>query len=227
MSTSTGHTVKAFDEDISRIRGMISEMGARAETAVTDAMTALVEHDLELAKTTVANDKLVDRLESEVEKAVVQTIALRAPMADDLRELIADLKMSAVIERVGDYAKNIAKRVGKLESEGFLQENGQIIRMGRIVTEMTRSVMDAYARRDVDIARAVHARDNEVDQIYKDFFVDCVAFVAKHPEAATEIAHLLFISKNLERAGDHVTTCAEMIIFTETGSAEVDQGDMT
>jgi len=222
MNTPTRHTVKAFDEDIDRIRGLITEMGSRAELAVVNAMAALRDNNGDLAAETVANDKVIDRLETEVEKAVVQTIALRAPMADDLRELVADLKMSPVIERIGDYAKNIAKRVGKLESKAFLSQNRQLDLMGEITAEMVRSVMEAYVRRDVDIARAVHNRDKEVDQIYKDVFVDFVAFVAKHPESATEIAHLLFISKNLERIGDHATTCAEMIIFTETGSAVVE-----
>lgn len=222
MSNQTRHTVSAFDQDIDRIRGLISEMGTRAEKAVTDSISALVAHDEALAAETIADDVHIDRLQAEVEKAVVQTIALRAPMADDLRELVADLKMSPVIERIGDYAKNIAKRVGKLETDAFLRQNNQIVMMGKIAAEMLRSVMDAYARRDIDIARAVHNRDKEVDQIYRDVFVDFVAFVAKHPESATEIAHLLFISKNIERIGDHVTTCAEMIIFSETGSAVVE-----
>lgn len=217
MSTGTKHTVTAFDDDMDEIRGMIAEMGARAETAVTHAMMALNENNKELAASIRAEDKIIDSLETEVEKLVVRTIALRAPMADDLRELIAALKMSAVIERIGDYAKNVAKRVGLLESSKFLGTNGQLRMMGEITVEMIRMAMDAYAKRDVDLARAVIARDNDVDQLYKDLFVDFVAFVAKNPTSATEIAHLLFISKNLERIGDHSTTVAEMIYFTETG----------
>ena len=217
MSTGTKHTVTAFDDDMDEIRGMIAEMGARAETAVSNAMKALIENDKELAATTRAEDKIIDGLETEVEKLVVRTIALRAPMADDLRELIAALKMSAVIERIGDYAKNIAKRVGQLENSKFLSSNGQLRKMGEITIEMIRMAMDAYAKRDVDLAKAVTVRDDDVDQLYKDLFVDFVAFVAKNPTSATEVAHLLFISKNLERIGDHSTTVAEMIYFTETG----------
>jgi phosphate transport system protein len=217
MSTGTKHTVTAFDDDMDEIRGMIAEMGARAETAVVNAMKALNDNDKNLAAITRAEDKIIDQLETEVEKLVVRTIALRAPMADDLRELVAALKMSAVIERIGDYAKNIAKRVGFLESKTFLTTNDQLRRMGDIVIEMIRTVMDAYAKRDIDLAQAVIARDSDVDQLYKDLFVDFVAFVAKHPTSATEIAHLLFISKNLERVGDHSSTVAEMIYFTETG----------
>jgi phosphate transport system protein len=217
MSTGTKHTVTAFDDDMDEIRGMIAEMGARAETAVVNAMKALNDNDKDLAAITRAEDKIIDQLETEVEKLVVRTIALRAPMADDLRELVAALKMSAVIERIGDYAKNIAKRVGFLESKTFLTTNNQLRRMGDIVIEMIRTVMDAYAKRDIDLAQAVIARDSDVDQLYKDLFVDFVAFVAKNPTSATEIAHLLFISKNLERVGDHSSTVAEMIYFTETG----------
>lgn len=217
MSTGTRHTVTAFDDDMDEIRGMIAEMGARAETAVSNAMKALTENDKELAAATRAEDKIIDSLETEVEKLVVRTIALRAPMADDLRELVAALKISAVIERIGDYAKNIAKRVGQLDSKAFLTTNDQLRRMGDIVIEMVRTSLDAYARRDIDLAKTVTVRDLDVDQIYKNLFVDFVAFVAKNPTSATEIAHLLFISKNLERIGDHSTNVAQMIYFTETG----------
>ncbi len=217
MDTGTPHTAKAFDKDMGQIRSLIAEMGARAEAAVTDAMKALLERDRELAQKVRAEDKIIDRLETEVERLVVQTIALRAPMADDLRELVAALKLSAVIERIGDYAKNIAKRVSQLDSRNFLDKSGQLRQMGEIAAEMVRSAMDAYAKRDVDLARAVTNRDDAVDQLYKDLFVDFIGFVAKNPHAAAEIAHLLFISKNLERVGDHSTNCAQMIYFTETG----------
>ena len=217
MNTGTPHTAKAFDEDMDHIRTLIAEMGARAGTAVTNAMRALAENDRELAQATRADDKIIDRIETEVEKLVVQTIALRAPMADDLRELVAALKLSAVIERIGDYAKNISKRVGQLQSKDFLTANDQLQKMGDIAAEMVRSAMDAYAKRDIDLARAVTLRDDAVDQLYKDLFVDFIGFVAKNPQSATEIAHLLYISKNLERVGDHATNCAQMIFFTETG----------
>jgi phosphate transport system protein len=217
MSTGTKHTVTAFDDDMDEIRGMIAEMGARAETAVVAAMKALHERNSDLAVKTRAEDKIIDHLETEVERLVVRTIALRAPMADDLRELIAALKMSAVIERIGDYAKNIAKRVPHME--GKIPPNGadQLGRMGDIVVEMIRNAMDAYAKRDIDLARAVSVRDDDVDQLNKDLFVDLVAYVAKNPKNATDVAHLLFTAKNLERIGDHTTTVAQMIYFTETG----------
>ncbi|MFN3452260.1 MAG: phosphate signaling complex protein PhoU [Sphingorhabdus sp.] len=217
MGTGTKHTITAFDDDMDEIRGLIAEMGARAEAAVIAAMKALREHDTDAATAIRAEDKVIDNLETDVERLVVRTIALRAPMADDLRELIAALKMSAVIERIGDYAKNIAKRVpqmnGKIPSSAMVQ----LGRMGEIVVEMIRTAMDAYAKRDVDLARAVTVRDDVVDQLNKDLFVDFVAYVVKNPENATEVAHLLFTAKNLERIGDHTTNVAQMIYFTETG----------
>jgi phosphate transport system protein len=217
MTTGTKHTVTAFDDDMDEIRGLIAEMGARAETAVVAAMKALSGHDTDMALAIRADDKTIDNLETEVEKLVVRTIALRAPMADDLRELIAALKMSAVIERIGDYAKNIAKRVPQMEGKIPPSATEQLGRMGEIVVEMIRTAMDAYAKRDVDLARAVTVRDDDVDQLNKDLFVDFVAYVVKNPKNATEVAHLLFTAKNLERIGDHTTTVAQMIYFTETG----------
>ena len=122
-----------------------------------------------------------------------------------------------MIERIGDYAKNIAKRVGQLETNNFLSTNDQLRLMGDIAGEMVRNTMDAYARRDIELARAVTIRDDAVNQLYKNLFVDFIGFVAKNPHSATEIAHLLYISKNLERVGDHATNWAHMIYFTETG----------
>ena len=217
MSTGTKHTIKAFDDDMDEIRGLIAEMGARAEAAVISAMKALREHDVDAATIIRAEDKIIDGLETDVERLVVRTIALRAPMADDLRELIAALKMSAVIERIGDYAKNIAKRVPQMNGKIPSDAVAQLDRMGEIVVEMIRTAMDAYAKRDVDLARAVTVRDDVVDQLNKDLFVDFVAYVVKHPKDATEVAHLLFTAKNLERIGDHTTNVAQMIYFTETG----------
>ena len=217
MTTGTKHTITAFDDDMDEIRGLIAEMGARAEAAVIAAMKALRQHDIEAAATIRAEDKIIDGLETDVERLVVRTIALRAPMADDLRELIAALKMSAVIERIGDYAKNIAKRVPQMSGKIPASALEQLGRMGEIVVEMIRTAMDAYAKRDVDLARAVTVRDEVVDQLNKDLFVDFVAYVVKNPEKATEVAHLLFTAKNLERIGDHTTNVAQMIYFTETG----------
>ncbi len=169
MSTGTRHTVTAFDDDMDEIRGLIAEMGARAEAAVIAAMKALRDHDSDLAVKTRAEDKVIDHLETEVERLVVRTIALRAPMADDLRELIAALKMSAVIERIGDYAKNIAKRVPQMEGKMPPNAPEQLGRMGDIVVEMIRNAMDAYAKRDIDLARAVSVQGRRRRSIEQGF----------------------------------------------------------
>jgi len=217
-SSGTEHTLKAFDSDIGEVRGLISDMGARAESAITQSVTALLRHDMELAKTVITGDKTIDRLEAEVEAKVVQTIALRAPMADDLRELVAALKISSMIERIGDYAKNIAKRIAMIEDASFIKDNDQLLPMSKIAAEMVRDTMDAFARRDTELAVAVCDRDRSVDQLHNNIFVDLVAHVAKHPEQAEQIAHLLFVSKNLERIGDHATNTAEMVYFTAEGT---------
>lgn len=217
MSQPPRHTVIAFENEISDIRGLVAEMGSRAELAVEQAMHALAAADTALAASVVAGDPLLDRLEREVEDRVVRCIALYTPVADDLRDLIAALKMSGVIERMGDYAKNIAKRVPELAAVPALTGDDQLIRMGAMAGDMIRLVLEAFARRDVDLAYAVCRRDDDLDLIYRNVFVDYVAFLAKHPESAQEIAHLLFVSKNLERIGDHATTCAEMVYYQATG----------
>ena len=141
----TNHTVKAFDNEIGELRGHIADMGGRAEMAITLAMQALIKRDLDLAQKIIADDKAIDRLETEVEKLVVKIIALRAPMADDLREVIAALKIAAVLERIGDYAKNIAKRTSALESRRKIEPISLLPSMAKVATEMVRDVLDASA----------------------------------------------------------------------------------
>jgi phosphate transport system protein len=215
--TGPRHTVTAFENEISDIRGLVAEMGSRAELAVEQAMQALAAGNIALGAKVVANDPLLDRLEREVEDRVVRCIALYTPVADDLRDLVAALKMAGVIERIGDYAKNIAKRIDELGGVPALTGDEQLIRMGAMAGDMIRLVLEAFARRDTDLAFAVCKRDDDLDLIYRNLFVDYVAHLAKHPETAQEIAHLLFVSKNLERIGDHAVTCAEMVFYQATG----------
>lgn len=211
------HTVKAFDDDLNRLRGMISEMGSRAAIAIEQATLALDRRDLALAETIVADDKRIDALEAEVEKLVVTTIALRAPMADDLRMMIAALKIAAVLERVGDYAKSIAKRVPVLGDQRAIDATPMLMSMSEIVCEMLRDVLAAYVGNDAPAAQEVSARDKRVDDFYNSIFRASITYMMENPRSISESAHLLFVAKNLERAGDHATNVAEMVYYAATG----------
>ena len=156
------HTVKAFDEDITRLRGLITGMGGLAETALEGALDALIRGDEVLAERIVADDRKLDALESEVDRLAVKIIALRAPMADDLREVIAALKIAGVVERIGDYAKNIAKRVGRIEGRTRFEPLTLLPAMADVAAEMVHDVLTAYAARDAALAREVIAQDKKV-----------------------------------------------------------------
>jgi len=211
------HTVKAFDEDITRLRGLISEMGGLAEAATHDALDAMVRGDEELAAKVVANDKKIDALESEVDKLAVRIIALRAPMADDLREVIAALKIAGVVERIGDYSKNIARRVGSIEGRDRFEPLTLIPAMGELAGEMVHDVLTAYASRDAALACEVIATDAKVDAFYNSIFRNLVSHMVENPATISSAAQLLFVARNLERIGDHATNVAEMVHFAATG----------
>jgi phosphate transport system protein len=217
------HTVKAFDEDITRLRGLIAEMGGLAEVAIGEAMTALVKGDEELAKGVIARDKRIDALETEIDKLAVRIIALRAPMADDLREVIAALKIAGILERVGDYAKNIAKRVGRIEGRNRFEPLTLIPAMGEIAAEMVHDVLTAYAARDPVLAREVIERDEKVDAFYDSIFRNLVSFMVENPATISSAAELLFVARNLERIGDHATNIAEMVHFSAVGTYPPDR----
>jgi phosphate transport system protein len=210
------HTVKAFDDDLNRLRGLISEMGARAEHAVMRAIAALETGDHAAAQAVVAEDRILDDLEAEVERMVVQTIALRAPMADDLRAMIAALKIAAELERVGDYGKSIAKRVPIMTSR-TIQSTPLLKSMAALATEILRDVMKSYAGQDAALALSAAARDKGVDDFYNSVFRTLISHMLENPQLITESAHLLFIAKNIERIGDHATNVAEMVYYAATG----------
>ena len=217
MAFGTEHTVKAFDDEIGELRGHIAEMGGRAEAAITNAMEALVRRDLDLARQVIADDKAIDRLEAEVEKLAVQIIALRAPMADDLRDVVAALKIAAVLERIGDYGKNIAKRVGAIEGRRKIEPLSLLPSMAQVATEMVHDVLNAFAARDAAAAVRVNERDRVVDDFYNSIFRTLVTYMVEYPPTISDAAHLLFVAKNLERVGDHATNVAEMVYFAATG----------
>ena len=217
------HTVKAFDEDITRLRGLIAEMGGLAEVAIQEAMQALVTGDEELAAGVVERDLKLDRLESEVDELAVRVIALRAPMADDLREIIAALKIAGVVERIGDYAKNIAKRVGRIEGRRRFEPLTLIPAMGEVAAEMVHDVLTAFAARDPVMAREVIAADDKVDAFYDSIFRNLVSYMVENPATISSAAQLLFIARNFERIGDHATNVAEMVHYAATGHYPPDE----
>ena len=219
----TEHTVKAFDEDITRLRGLIAEMGGLAELAIEEAMQALVSGDEKLGAEVVARDKKLDALESEVDSMAIRTIALRAPMADDLREIIAALKIGGILERVGDYSKNIAKRVGRIEGRSRFEPLTLIPAMGELAAEMVHDVLTAYAARDPVLAREVIDRDAKVDAFYDSIFRNLVSYMVENPATISSAAHLLFIARNLERIGDHATNIAEMVHYSAVGTYPPDR----
>ena len=212
------HTVKAFDEDITRLRGLIAEMGGLAEVAIQEALDAMLRGDEELGERVVARDKKIDALESEVDKLAVRIIALRAPMADDLREVIAALKIAGVVERIGDYSKNIAKRVTMIEGRDRFEPLTLLHAMGDLAGEMVHDVLTAYAARDPELAREVIATDDKVDAFYNSIFRNLVSHMVENPATISSAAQLLFVARNLERIGDHATNVAEMVHFAATGS---------
>ena len=220
------HTVKAFDEDITRLRGLIAEMGGLSEVAINRALEALIKGDDAIAKSVTKGDKKIDALESEVDKLAVRIIALRAPMADDLREVIAALKIAGVIERIGDYAKNIAKASRKIGEERKKFEPLTLLpAMADITTEMVHDVLTAYAARDPELAKDVIATDAKVDAFYDSIFRNLVSHMVENPSSISSAAQLLFVARNLERIGDHATNVAEMVHFAATGLYAPDPDD--
>ncbi len=216
------HTVKAFDADIGQLRGMISQMGGLAEDAIVQAIKALQRPDPELARRVDADDKAIDAIEREVERLAVRIIALRAPMAVDLREVVAALKIASVVERIGDYAKNIARRVPMIDGEHRIEPISILPSMAAMASGMVRRALDAFAARDPDAAIEVVESDRALDDFYDSIFRTLVTYMVENPRTISQVAHLLFVAKNLERIGDHATNVAEMVYFAATGTQMAD-----
>lgn len=213
---ATGHMTKPFDEELDTLRGTICEMGGLAEQAIIEAMEALVRGDLEAAAQVVERDHRIDELEAEIERAAVQLIAVRSPTSDELREVVAALKIAGVVERIGDYAKNIAKRVPSIE-DSRIRPLSLLAEMARIASEMVHNVLDAFAARDPEKARQVRDRDVAVDDFYNSIFRALLTHMMENPHNITPATHLLFVARNIERIGDHATNVAEMVHFAATG----------
>ena len=217
MTPTGAHTSSAFDEDMRDLRELIAEMGERAEAAIHEAMHCLVERDIEAAAALVEADQEIDRLEAEAEDRVVQLIALRAPMADDLRDALAALKIAGVVERIADYAKNIARRVKRLPKTGSIEPLSLLPQMAKMASAMVHDVLVAFVERDAGKARRVCESDDELDDFYDSIFRTLLTFMMENPQNIGPSTTLLFVAKNLERIGDHATNIAEMVYFAATG----------
>lgn len=220
-----GHTLTAFDEDLRRLRELIAKMGGRAEAAIHEAMRCLVEHDVEGAARLVTGDHEIDLMEAEAEDLVVQLIALRAPMADDLRDALAALKIVGVIERIADYAKNIARRVKRLPEKDSIKPISLLPQMAEMAAAMVHDVLTAFAERDAGLAQNVCSRDDALDDFYESIFRALLTFMMEDPQNIGSSTTLLFVAKNLERIGDHATNIAEMVYFAATGERLVEPSE--
>jgi phosphate transport system protein len=211
------HTVKSFSADLEELTGDLARMGGLTEDMVSDAIQAITTRDSVLADTVVARDPQVDALQIEAEKKILRLLALRQPLARDLRQTISALKIAAELERIGDLAKNIAKRTKTLDQAAPAAALKGVARMGRLVAAQLKRVLDAYSALETDAASKVWTRDEEVDEHYQSLFREVLTYMMEDPRTISACAHLLFVAKNLERIGDHCTNIAEEIHFLVTG----------
>jgi phosphate transport system protein len=225
------HTAKAFDADLQELMRKVSEMGGLAEREVSDAVLALTRRDPELGQRVVESDPTIDSLQHEIEEKAILTIARRQPMAVDLREVVGALRVSNDLERIGDLAKNIGKRVSALDGDFH---PAKLIRgvehMASLVLGQLKSVLDAYVARDTAAARTVWASDEQVDSMCTSLFRELLTYMMEDPRNITFCIHLMFCAKNIERMGDHTTNIAETVYYMVEGRPIGDQrpkGDTT
>lgn len=223
MNTSSDHIASAFDRDLEQIQALIMRMGGMVEDQILSAARGLEDRDTELAEAVRGRDKDIDALEEKVNVEAARVIALRAPAARDLRVVLSVIKISSNLERIGDYAKNMAKRTGVLmQHQPVGSSAGALRRMCKVVDLMLKDVLDAFVQRDAELAQAVRQRDTEVDQMYNALFREFVTHMMEDPRNITSCMHLHFIAKNIERMGDHVTSIAEQVIYVVTGETPDD-----
>ena len=211
------HVVKSYDEELERLSKMIVEMGGLAESQLAGAIEAYSKRDSEVAARVIEGDKAVDQLERDVDNLVVRLLALRQPMARDLREIVAALKIASDIERIADYAVNVAKRSIALAQLPPVQPVHALPRMAQFALVLVKDVIDAYVERDADKAIVVWTRDEELDEMYSSLFREFLTYMMEDPRNIGPSTHLLFIAKNIERIGDHATNIAETVHFLALG----------
>ena len=215
---SNQHISSAFDRNLEAIQAQIMKMGGMVEAAILDAAKSLETRDVELAEKVRAGDKAIDRLEEAINEEAARLIALRSPTAGDLRLVLSVMKISGNLERIGDYAKNMAKRTSVLaQLEPVNGSASSLRRMAKEVETMLKDALDSYVNRDAELARDVINRDHDVDQMYNGLFREFLTFMMEDPRNITACMHLHFIGKNIERMGDHVTAIAEQVIYLVSG----------
>jgi phosphate transport system protein len=217
MSEAAGHIVKSYEQELRRLRDLITEMGGIVENQVALAAAAVVQKDSAAATRAVEQDARVDALERDVEQFVIRMLALRQPVANDLRQIVAALKITGDLERIGDYAANVAKRSIVLEQFSLPYSLAGLAHMARMVQENLKLVIDAIGENDADKAVQVWRSDEVVDDIYTAIFRELITYMMEDPRNITPCTHLLFIAKNLERIGDHATNVAETVHYAATG----------
>jgi len=211
------HIVKSFDTELESLSATIAQMGGQAEALLGDAIEAIAKRDTKLAERTIAGDLRIDRAERDVESRAIRLLALRQPMAIDLRETVAALKIASDLERIGDLAKNIAKRALVINREPPMRLTQSLSRMGRQALAQLKAVLDAYSGRDAQGAMEVWRRDEEIDEHYNSLFRELLTYMMEDPRTIGMCTHLLFVAKNIERIGDHATNVAETVHFLVKG----------
>jgi phosphate transport system protein len=212
------HTLKFYGEELAQLKADVARLGGMAEAQVADAVEAVAKRDVALAQAIVGRDERIDALQREIEKKSIRLIALRQPVAQDLRRAVGALKMSWSLERTGDMAKNIAKRALVLaDAEPITPLTRSIERMGRLVAARLKEALDAYSTGDAERALRIWTTDDEVDEHYNSLFRELLTYMMGDPRTIGACTHLLFIGKNLERVGDHATNIAEIIHYEVTG----------
>lgn len=211
------HTVKAFDSELERLNQTIARMGGLAETQLSAALQAMAEGNVDLAKRVLGGEEQVDGAEETINEQVVRLLALRQPVADDLRVIMSSLKVASALERIADHAASTAHRVGVVAGSNQIPATKSVCRLGWEVLEMLKESLDAFMTRDAERALRVWERDERIDDLYASLFRELLTYMMEDPRHITPCTHLLFIAKNLERVGDHATTLAETTWFIVHG----------
>jgi phosphate transport system protein len=224
------HIVKSFGEQLEALSSGIAQMGGLAEAQLADAADAIARRDTSLAERVIAGDPRIDELQQVVEDQGLKLLALRQPMAVDLRNTLAAIKIASELERIGDLAKNIGKRALVLNREPPIKLTQSLGRMGRAALGQLKQVLDAFSDRNAAAAEAVWRNDGEIDEIYNSLFRELLTYMMEDPRTIGLCTHLLFVAKNIERAGDHATNIAEVVYHMVTGghlAAERPKADVT